>query len=119
MSEIPVITIDGPGGSGKGTIAMLLAESLGWHLLDSGALYRLVAVAALDRDVSPNDEAGLAGVASNLDANFEVAGDGVEVQLDGVCITSRLRAPETAEMASRVAACLLYTSDAADDSVYV
>ena len=104
MSEIPVITIDGPGGSGKGTIAMLLAESLGWHLLDSGALYRLVAVAALDRDVSPNDEAGLAGVASNLDANFEVAGDGVEVQLDGVCITSRLRAPETAEMASRVAA---------------
>ncbi len=57
MSTIPVITIDGPGGSGKGTIAMHLADALGWHLLDSGALYRLVAVAALDRGVSPDDEA--------------------------------------------------------------
>ena len=104
MSTAPVITIDGPGGSGKGTIAMHLAESLGWHLLDSGALYRLVAVAALDRGVDPEDESGLAAVAGNLDARFDVASDGVSVHLDGVCITSRLRAPETAEMASRVAA---------------
>jgi cytidylate kinase len=104
VKSIPVITIDGPGGSGKGTIAMHLADSLGWHLLDSGALYRLVAVAALDRGVSPDDEAGLAQVASSLDARFDVAADGVEVQLDGVCISARLRAPETAEMASRVAA---------------
>lgn len=104
MKQVPVITIDGPGGSGKGTIAMHLAESLGWHLLDSGALYRLVAVAALDRGVSPDDQAGLAQVADRLDASFDVAGDGVEVHLDGICITTRLRAPETAEMASRVAA---------------
>jgi cytidylate kinase len=83
---------------------MHLAESLGWHLLDSGALYRLVAVAALDRGVRADDEAGLARVASNLDARFDVTADGVMVHLDGVCITTRLRAPETAEMASRVAA---------------
>ena len=104
MNPVPVITIDGPGGSGKGTIAMHLADSLGWHLLDSGALYRLVAVAALDRGVCADDEAGLAQVASSLDARFDVAADGVKVQLDGVCISARLRAPETAEMASRVAA---------------
>ena len=53
MNTVPVITIDGPGGSGKGTIAMHLAESLGWHLLDSGALYRLVAVAALGGGALP------------------------------------------------------------------
>jgi cytidylate kinase len=50
--SMPVITVDGPGGSGKGTIAMRVAEKLGWHFLDSGALYRLVAVAAMDRAIS-------------------------------------------------------------------
>jgi len=104
MSTVPVIAIDGPGGSGKGTIAMRLAERLGWRLLDSGALYRLVAVASLDRGVDAGDEAGLADVARNLDATFEVSADGVEISLDGECISSRLRAPEAAERASRVAA---------------
>ena len=104
MRAVPVITIDGPGGSGKGTIALQLAESLGWHLLDSGALYRLVAVAALDRGVSPDDEPGLARVASELNARFEAAEDGVAVVLDGQEVTARLRAHETSAMASTVAA---------------
>ena len=103
MSAVPVIAIDGPGGSGKGTIALHLARQLGWHLLDSGALYRLVAVAALDRGVGSDDEDGLARVAGELDARFEAGRDGVEVVLDGVSVTDRLRAHETSEMASRVA----------------
>jgi cytidylate kinase len=104
MNEVPVIAIDGPGGSGKGTIAMNIAVSLGWHLLDSGALYRLVAVAALDRGVASDDEAGLARVASQLNASFDVSDDGVTTVLDGRCITDRLRAHETSAMASQVAA---------------
>ena len=104
MNEVPVIAIDGPGGSGKGTIAMSLAASLGWHLLDSGALYRLVAVAALDRGVVSDDEPGLAGVARELNASFDVAEDEVRIVLDGRCVTDRLRAHETSAMASQVAA---------------
>jgi len=104
VNQAPVIAIDGPGGSGKGTISMRLAEKLGWHLLDSGALYRLVAVAALDRGVKADDESGLAKVASELDASFDVSPDGVTIMLDGQGITERLRAHETSEMASNVAA---------------
>lgn len=104
MSQVPVIAIDGPGGSGKGTISMRLAETLGWHLLDSGAIYRLVAVAALDRGVEADDEPGLARVASELDASFDVSPEGVSITLDGQCVTDRLRAHETSAMASHVAA---------------
>ncbi|MBT8038878.1 MAG: (d)CMP kinase [Xanthomonadales bacterium] len=104
MSRVPVITIDGPGGSGKGTIALRLARALGWHLLDSGALYRLVAVAALDRGVRASDETGLARMARKLDVRFEAADDGVAVILEGADITDRLRSHQTSEMASRVAA---------------
>ena len=67
---IPVITIDGPSGSGKGTISRLLAAQLGWHFLDSGALYRLVALAALHHAVSLEDEVSLKTLAAHLDVQF-------------------------------------------------
>ena len=102
--DIPVITVDGPGGSGKGTIAMRLAEQLGWHFLDSGALYRLVAVAAMDRDVSVDDEEALGKVARSLDVNFGISEEGMVVLLDGNYITGRLRSESVSIFASRIAA---------------
>ena len=102
--QIPVITIDGPGGSGKGTIAMRLAEELGWHFLDSGALYRLVAVAAMDRDIDAEDGDALSEVARALDVEFGLTGEGMVILLDGNYITGRLRSEAVSAMASRVAA---------------
>jgi len=102
--KVPVIAIDGPGGSGKGTIAALLAERLGWHLLDSGALYRLVAVAAMDRGIAADDEASLGSLAAGLDVEFAVADHGMVVWLDGEDITSRLRSEEVSAFSSRAAA---------------
>jgi len=100
MGEIPVITIDGPGGSGKGTIAALLAERLGWHLLDSGALYRVVGAVALARGIPLDDDSGLAAMATGL--QIRITEDAVQV--DGVDMTGRIREEEVSEAASRVAA---------------
>lgn len=105
MSGVPVIAIDGPSGSGKGTVARRVARALGWHLLDSGALYRLVALAGEKAGLASGDIAGHAHVAANLDATFGTAPDGGEhVQLGGVDVTRELRAEATGEAASRVAA---------------
>ena len=79
--QAPVITIDGPGGSGKGTIAGLLARRLGWNLLDSGALYRLLAFAARNHGVDLTNEAALEALAAHLDVQFVAAEDGREQQI--------------------------------------
>jgi cytidylate kinase len=102
---VPVIAIDGPSGSGKGTIARRVARHLGWHLLDSGALYRLVALAGLREGLAADDVAGHARVAAALDAQFgmEEQGD-EEIRLAGEDVTSDVRAEATGEAASRVAA---------------
>ncbi len=101
--SIPVITIDGPGGSGKGTIAVRLARKLGWHLLDSGALYRIVAVAAMDRGVDSSREQVLGALAADLDVSFCFSGDEVEIRLDGQRITDKLRSEEAGVFASKIA----------------
>jgi len=82
---VPVLAIDGPSGSGKGTLAQMLARHLGWHLLDSGALYRIVGLAAVERGVDLDDEAGLASVAEHLHVEFAATapGEPAAVILDG------------------------------------
>jgi cytidylate kinase len=103
-NSVPVVAIDGPGGSGKGTVAMRLAEDLGWHFLDSGALYRLVAVAAMDRGIAADAQSELGRLAEGLDVNFGVSDDGMVVLLDGNYITGRLRTEAVSVFSSRVAA---------------
>ena len=102
---VPVIAIDGPSGSGKGTISREVAQQLGWHLLDSGALYRLVALAGAEAGLDAQDIAGHARVAGSMPVKFGATTDGGEqVLLSGRDVTRLLRT-ETAGMgASRVAA---------------
>jgi cytidylate kinase len=105
MNEIPVIAIDGPSGSGKGTIARQVAAALGWHLLDSGALYRLLALAASRRGISLDDDAALAGLATELDVRFGIDTSGEElIWLDGAPVSSELRTEDAGKGASTVAA---------------
>ncbi len=103
----PVIAIDGPSGSGKGTLARALAERLGWNFLDSGALYRLVAYAALHDGVRLNDVSALAGVAMRLEIRFVLDAthpDGVRVFLREADVTEDIRSEAVGEAASTVAA---------------
>jgi len=101
----PVIAIDGPSGSGKGTIARQVAAALGWHLLDSGALYRLLALAAVRRGIALDDAGALADLAENLDVRFGTGAHGEElVWLDGQPVSSELRTEEAGRGASTVAA---------------
>jgi 3-phosphoshikimate 1-carboxyvinyltransferase len=96
----PVIAIDGPSASGKGTVAQRVAKALGFHFLDSGALYRLTALAAMRAGVTLDDEAGVAAVAASLPAEFE----GERVLLSGDEVTEAIRAEEVGVGASKVAA---------------
>ncbi|MDJ0905094.1 MAG: (d)CMP kinase [Woeseiaceae bacterium] len=103
-AEVPVIAIDGPVGSGKGTIARRVATELGWHLLDSGALYRLVALAAAKRGVALDDVAQVTELAANLDARFGSDADGNEqIWLEGADATAAIRTEECGAGASTVA----------------
>jgi cytidylate kinase len=105
MHDVPIITIDGPSGSGKGTVSRAVARALGWSLLDSGALYRLVALAGRRASVSLDDGASLGQLASRIDIRFgsDESGDEV-VWLDGQDATRAIRTEEAGGDASRVAA---------------
>jgi cytidylate kinase len=102
--DIPIATIDGPSSSGKGTISRIVA-GVGWHLLDSGALYRLVALGGLMRDLDPDDVEQHVSVARTMNVRFGSVGDGEElVTLDGQDVTRKIRTEEAGAGASRVAA---------------
>ncbi len=100
--DVPVITIDGPTASGKGTLAAEVAAALGWHLLDSGALYRAAGLAAVADGVSPDDEAGVAAIARGLDLRFGQGLDAGRTWLRGREVTHELRHESTGLLASRV-----------------
>jgi cytidylate kinase len=102
--DFPVVTIDGPGGAGKGTLCMLLATKLGWHLLDSGAIYRVLAVAANRREIALDDVNSLADLASKLDVRFPIENDQVLIVLDSQDVTAEIRTEATGNLASKVAA---------------
>ncbi|HEX4880845.1 MAG TPA: (d)CMP kinase [Porticoccaceae bacterium] len=103
---IPVITVDGPSGAGKGTVSLILARKLGFHYLDSGALYRALAVAATRHQVASDNIEALAVLAAHMDLSFAMDRDDVEprVMLEGEDVTRLVRGEDVGIMASRVAA---------------
>jgi cytidylate kinase len=103
--EVPVITIDGPSGAGKGTVARRVADRLGWHFLDSGALYRLVGLAAHRDGTDLSDSAALVELVANSEIEFQTTACGDDsVLLDDSDVTDEIRTERCGEMASRVAA---------------
>ena len=103
VPPVPVVTIDGPSGAGKGTAAKRLAERLGWALLDSGAIYRAAALHALRAGADLDDEAAVTASLESFAPRFTPTPDGVAVALDGRDVTAELRTEPTADAASRVA----------------
>nr|WP_246172707.1 (d)CMP kinase [Marinicella rhabdoformis] len=101
---VPVITIDGPSGVGKGTTCALVAEALGWHLLDSGAIYRAMALKAIGEGIKPEDEVALQSAAEQIDLRFEVTENlDIAIYLDGKQVNDELRTEACGEMASKIA----------------
>ncbi|HFQ4900861.1 TPA: (d)CMP kinase [Vibrio vulnificus] len=103
-SQTPVVTVDGPSGAGKGTLCMLLSKKLGFQLLDSGAIYRVLALAAIHHGVDTESEDALVPLATHLDVQFVAEGDLVKVILEGEDVSKELRKEETGMAASKVAA---------------
>lgn len=103
---MPVITVDGPSGSGKGTVCRLLADKLGWDVLDSGAIYRVLSLAALHHQIALDNEEGLVPLAANLDVQFLVDSqtNAGKVILEGEDVTTTIRNEEVGAAASKVAA---------------
>ncbi|MEE2023621.1 MULTISPECIES: (d)CMP kinase [Alkalimonas] len=105
QQDAAVITIDGPSGSGKGTLSRLLAQKLGWHFLDSGAIYRVLALAAIHHQIDPEDEDAVQPLAAHLDVQFSTDDDGeVKIILEGENVSSTIRTEEVGAVASKVAA---------------
>lgn len=101
--KIPVLTIDGPSGAGKGTVSRLVAKKLGWHYLDSGSIYRSLAIALLQQSVDLDDEAEIVKVAQNIVLAFEYDDEFI-VKLNGENVTRQLGLESTGKVASIVAA---------------
>ncbi len=99
----PVLTIDGPSGAGKGTVSRSVAKKLGWHYLDSGSIYRSLAIAVSDKQIDLLDIASIVDIAKAISLEFE-CGDELVVKLDGVDITDRLPSEATGNVASIIAA---------------
>ena len=104
-AAVPVIAVDGPSGSGKGTVARLLARRLGWHLLDSGALYRIVGLAAVTRGVALDDGPALGALVATLDIRFvdDPGAEALRIEVDGNEVGDAIRTEEVGEAASKVA----------------
>lgn len=105
MSDAPIITVDGPSGAGKGTLSHLLSDSLGWHFLDSGALYRVVGQACVLDNVSWDDHPAVADIARHLDVTFKLSGSGeVLVVYRDIDVSRDIRTEQGGRGASTVAA---------------
>lgn len=104
MNTPLIIAVDGPSGAGKSSSSRLLAERLGYRYIDTGALYRAVGLLALERGVSPEDQAGLAALCEDLSVRFVSGPEGVRLLLNDRDITAEIRRPEVSQMASKVSA---------------
>lgn len=103
--SIPLITIDGPSGAGKGTVSRIVAEQLGWNLLDSGAIYRVLAVATQHHNIDGEHEEAIIPLASHLDVEFKIVENAEpRVMLEGEDVTDIIRTEEVGAVASKVAA---------------
>jgi cytidylate kinase len=100
----PVLTIDGPSGAGKGTISRIIARRMGWHYLDSGALYRAVGVAASWADIDTSDASALVRCTFDTHVQFVEQGDAMRVMVNGTDATDELRLETTGALASAIAA---------------
>ena len=103
MTDMPILTIDGPSGSGKGTIAQMMARELGWHYLDSGAIYRVLAFASLKHQIPASHEGALMKLAQHLDLQFELDENGLKVLLEGQEVSQQIRTEKAGNAASKVA----------------